>query len=164
MVDEKTCLELAHLNAEYKVNKFSFVTSGKALSDRNIDMLCHYARKIGQETGIKLCASMGLLNKAQLQKLIDAGITRYHCNLESSADFFPLLCSTHTTEDKLETHPGCPGSGNGNLFRRYYWKGESMEDRISLALVVRLKDKVDTYQYIESHSRNTVGGDPSSVG
>ena len=29
---------------------------------------------------------------------------------------------------------------------------------------MRLKDKVDTNQYIESHSRNTVGGDPSSVG
>ena len=38
-----------------------------------------------------MCASMGLLKKAQLQKLMDAGITRYHCNLESSADYFGIL-------------------------------------------------------------------------
>ncbi len=136
LVDERTCLELAHLNAEYKVNKFSFVTSGKALSDRNIDILCHYARKIGQETGIKLCASMGLLNKAQLQKLIDAGITRYHCNLESSADFFPSLCSTHTTEDKLETIRAAREVGMEICSGGIIGMGESMEDRISLAFML----------------------------
>lgn len=137
LVDEKTCLELAHLNAEYKVDKFSFVTSGRSLSDRNIDILCSYARKIKQETGIKLCASMGLLNKAQLRKLMDAGITRYHCNLEASADFFPSLCSTHTTEDKLGTIRAAREVGMEVCSGGIIGMGESMEDRISLAFMLR---------------------------
>lgn len=137
LVDEKTCLELARLNAEYGVDKFSFVTSGKALSDRNIDILCSYARKIKQETGIKLCASMGLLNKAQLLKLINVGITRYHCNLESSADFFPSLCSTHSTADKLKTIQAAREVGMEICSGGIIGMGENMEDRIALAFMLR---------------------------
>lgn len=137
VVDEKTCVELAQLNAVYGVDKFSFVTSGRALSDRNIDLLCGYARKIKQETNIKLCASMGLLGKAQLQRLVDAGITRYHCNLESSADFFPSLCSTHTTEDKLKTIQAAREVGMEVCSGGIIGMGESMEDRISLAFMLR---------------------------
>lgn len=136
LMDEKTCMELARLNAEYKVDKFSFVTSGKALSNRNIDILCSYARKIRRETGINLCASMGLLNREQLDKLMDAGITRYHCNLESSADFFPSLCSTHSMTDKLETIRAAREAGMEVCSGGIIGMGESMEDRISLAFML----------------------------
>lgn len=69
LIDEKSCMELARLNAKYGVNKFSFVTSGRSLSDRNIDRLCDYAVKIKKEMKINLCASMGLLTKEQLRRL-----------------------------------------------------------------------------------------------
>ena len=64
LVSEKVCLEMAKLNDEYGVDKFSFVTSGRTLSDRNIDRLCEYARKIKENSGLHLCASMGLLINA----------------------------------------------------------------------------------------------------
>ena len=101
LIDEKSCLELARLNAKYKVNKFSFVTSGRSLSDKNIDRLCEYAVKIKGEMEINLCASMGLLSKEQLRRLKEAGITRYHCNLESSRRFFATLCSSHTIDEDV---------------------------------------------------------------
>ena len=75
LIDEESCVELARLNAKYGVNKFSFVTSGRSLSNKNIDKLCEYAVKIKQEMKIDLCASMGLLTKEQLQRLKEAGIT-----------------------------------------------------------------------------------------
>ena len=49
LIDEGSCLELARLNARYGIDKFSFVTSGRSLSDKNIDRLCDYARKIRAE-------------------------------------------------------------------------------------------------------------------
>lgn len=137
LIDENTCLELARANAEYGVNKFSFVTSGRALSDRNIDVLCGYARKIKEESELHLCASMGLLKKAQLLKLMDAGITRYHCNLESSSRYFPKLCSTHTTDDKIETIEAARSVGMEICSGGIIGMGESMEDRIDLAITLR---------------------------
>lgn len=107
LIDEESCMELARLNAKYGVNKFSFVTSGRSLSDKNIDKLCEYAVKIKQEMKINLCASMGLLTREQLKRLKDAGITRYHCNLETSRRYFSTLCTSHSTDEKIETIPPC---------------------------------------------------------
>lgn len=137
LVDEATCLELARLNAEYGVDKFSFVTSGRALSDRNIDRLCEYAISIKQQCSIHLCASMGLLKKNQLQKLMDAGITRYHCNLETSPAYFSTLCSTHTSEEKMETIRAAREVGMEVCSGGIIGMGETMKDRIDLALTLR---------------------------
>ena len=104
LVDESTCLQLAAANSRYGVGKFSFVTSGRTLSDRNVERICHYAKEIGKQfPDLHLCASMGLLRKEQLQRLREAGIRRYHCNLETSARYFPSLCTTHTTDEKVAT-------------------------------------------------------------
>lgn len=137
LIDEKSCIDLARLNAAYGVNKFSFVTSGRSLSDRNIDQLCASAVKIKQQMPIHLCASMGLLNKEQLHKLNEAGITRYHCNLESSRRFFPTLCSSHTIDEKIQTIRYAQELGMEVCSGGIIGMGENMEDRVDLALMVR---------------------------
>ncbi|WP_018336482.1 biotin synthase BioB [Butyricimonas synergistica] len=137
LIDEESCVELAWLNAKYKVNKFSFVTSGRSLSDKNIDRLCRYARRIKGEMEINLCASMGLLNKEQLRKLKEAGITRYHCNLESSRRFFATLCSSHTIDEKIQTIRYAQELGMEVCSGGIIGMGETMEDRVDLALAVR---------------------------
>lgn len=137
LIDEKICLDLARLNAGYGVDKFSFVTSGRALSDSNVDRLCAVAVTIKQQCSIHLCASMGLLKKPQLQKLMDAGITRYHCNMETSPAFFGKLCSTHTPEEKIATIRAAREVGMEVCSGGIIGMGESMEDRIDLALLLR---------------------------
>ncbi len=137
LVDEETCMKMARLNNEYGVDKFSFVTSGKALSDRNIARLCEYAVKIGKQSGLNLCASMGLLKKEQLQKLMDAGIRRYHCNLETSPRYFGELCSTHSVDDKIATIRAAQEIGMEICSGGIIGMGETMEDRIELALTIR---------------------------
>ena len=47
--------------------------------------------------------SFGLLGEEQFKKIHAAGAARVHCNLESSARFFPSVCTTHTYEEKIAT-------------------------------------------------------------
>lgn len=140
LVDEYTCLEMAGKNAKYGVDKFSFVTSGRALSDSHIERICEYARKIRQKYPIHLCASMGLLKKAQLQCLLEAGITRYHCNLETAPSYFSRLCSSHTTGEKLQTIREAQEVGMEVCSGGIIGMGESMEHRIELAFILRELD------------------------
>lgn len=137
IVDKETAVSLAHKNADYGVNKYSFVTSGRALSDENIDKLCNYVKEINAGIDIKVCASMGLLSKSQLRRLKDAGVVRYHCNIETSPNNFPNLCKTHTMEDKIETIKAAQEIGMDVCSGGIIGMGESMNDRVDMAFMLR---------------------------
>ena len=137
LIGEEECARLARESAAHGVSKFSFVTSGRALSDRHIDRLCAYARRIRTETPIRLCASMGLLKREQLERLKAAGVTRYHCNLETSRRFFGTLCTTHTTEEKIATIRAAQAAGMEVCSGGIIGMGETVEDRVDLALLLR---------------------------
>ena len=57
------------------VLRYSVVTSGKRLSDREVEQVCDSLRRIRSACAISLCASNGLLSQAQLQALKAAGLT-----------------------------------------------------------------------------------------
>lgn len=88
-------------------------------------------------TGLEVCASMGLLTEPELTGLREAGLVRYHCNLETGPDFFPKVCTTHTQTDKIRTLEAARRAGlelcSGGLFGM----GETMADRIDLACGLR---------------------------
>ena len=142
VIGQADCLALARENVRHGIDKFSFVTSGRALPDRYVDILCGYAREIGkmgerEGRSLHLCASMGLLTLAQLRRLREAGITRYHCNLEASHRFFPRVCSTHTTGEKVATLRAAREAGMEVCSGGIIGMGETMEDRVDLALMLR---------------------------
>ena len=137
LVDKKTSVELAKQNAEYGVNKYSFVTSGKALSNKDLDILCEYIEEVDKDININVCASMGLLDEERLKKLKAAGVVRYHCNVETSANNFSKLCTTHTLEDKIKTIKICQKLGMEVCSGGIIGMGETMEDRIDMALMLR---------------------------
>lgn len=119
------------------IRRFSFVTSGRALTDADVDSVCECCALILKSTSLKLCASLGLLNKGQLAKLKAAGIGRYHCNLETAPSFFPKLCSTHTPEDKIATLRAAREAGMELCSGGIIGMGESFEQRVELAFALR---------------------------
>ena len=136
-IDENDLFAMAERNAKYGIHRFSFVTSGRAISDTNLERICTDARTIKEKVGIQLCASLGLVTKEQLQKMKDSGITTCHCNLETSRRFFPTLCTTHTYEDKIKTIKAAQSLGMAVCSGGIIGLGETMEDRIDLQMTIR---------------------------
>lgn len=130
-------LQEAKANAADGILRFSIVTSGKRLSDQEVEQVCDSFRKIRETCGISLCASMGLLSQKQFKMLKSAGVVRYHNNLETSRRFFPHICTTHTYEDKIQAIRDARESGLTVCSGGIIGLGETMEDRIDMALTLR---------------------------
>lgn len=122
-------------NRRRGVKCFSLVTSGRKVS--NMTTFCNLYKEADGIGGMNLCASMGLLEREQLQQLWDAGVRKYHCNLESSPNYFPKLCSTHTIEDKLRTINIAKKIGFKICSGGIIGMGETLRDRLELAELAR---------------------------
>lgn len=132
-LDEEEVLRAAEGNNRAGIRKFSLVTSGRAVSKRDLGKFCEIFRHLNKETDLHLCASMGLLGEEEMRMLKDAGVKRYHCNMETSSGFFPTLCSSHTPEDKRRTIQAARNCGLEVCSGGIIGMGESMADRIDFA-------------------------------
>lgn len=85
---------------------------------------------------IRLCASHGLLTKEQFIALREAGVRRYHANIETSRRNFPNICTTHTFEDKIACIRAAKSAGLQVCSGGIIGMGETWEDRMDMALTL----------------------------
>lgn len=137
LLDTDEIVKQAKYNAERGVLRYSIVTSGKMLSDSDVDKVCESIKAIKSEVGIEVCVSFGLLGVEQFKKIKAAGASRVHCNLEASRSFFPSVCSTHTYDMKIETLKAARLAGLSICSGGIMGLGETMEDRIDMAFDLR---------------------------
>ena len=133
-LDADAILAEAKANEAEGVDRFAVVTAGRALKGEEFDQALAAYRRLREETGLDLCASMGLLTKEQLILLKEAGITRYHENIETSRRNFPNICTTHTYDDKIQVIRTAQEIGLSVCSGGIIGMGETWEDRIDMAV------------------------------
>lgn len=136
-IDAEEALALARYNDSRGISRFSLVTSGRKVDKKDMPHFCDIYRQLARETNLYLCASMGLIDEEEMAMLRDAGVKRYHCNLESAPSFFSTLCTTHTTEDKIQTIRAAKKAGLTVCSGGIIGMGETMKQRIELAMTLR---------------------------
>lgn len=137
LLDSQAIFNYAKYNEEKGVLRYSIVTSGKRLSQNDLKTLCKAYRLINENLNISLCASHGLLSYDDFVKLKEAGVTRYHNNLETSRNFFPNICTTHSYDEKISTIKAAQKAGLEVCSGGILGLGETIEDRIDMALEIR---------------------------
>lgn len=129
-------LAVALANERAGVNRFSIVTSGRALDEKNFERAIETYKVLRGKLKIELCASHGILNAEQLNRLQAAGVKRYHHNLETSRRFFPEICTSHTFDDRIKTIKLAQAAGLEVCSGGIIGMGETWQDRLDLAFEV----------------------------
>ena len=137
IIDAEKVVTQAKYDEKKGVKRFCQVTSGRAVKGEALKKICDNYRQLKKETNMFLCGSLGLLEKEDLQQLWDAGMRRYHCNLEAAPSYFGELCTTHTIDDKIETLKAAREIGFQLCSGGIIGMGETREQRIELGEKLR---------------------------
>ncbi len=130
-------LTLAKENEQSGVHRFSLVTSGTSLSDEEFRQMVAIYKRLDEETGLALCASLGSISTDRAVQLLEAGVTTYHHNVETSRSFFPAICTTHTYDSRIATIKAVQAAGLAVCSGGIIGMGESMEQRIEMAFELK---------------------------
>jgi len=112
---------------------YCLVTAGKGLDDKKCEEVAKIAHTIKKNvTGLNLIACNGTATKEQLKHLKDSGIDSYNHNLETSKEYYPHICTTHTWQERFETIKSAKDVGLKICVGGIFGMGESAKDRVSL--------------------------------
>ncbi|MBR1730618.1 MAG: biotin synthase BioB [Selenomonadaceae bacterium] len=124
----------ALINQNAGVNRFSIVTSGRALSGKDFEKALEAYKFLHEKLTIDLCASHGILTREQFKRLKMTGVTSYHHNIETSKRFFPFICTSHTYDDRIKTIKIAQAEGFCVCSGGIIGMGETWQDRIDMAI------------------------------
>lgn len=133
LIDVETVVKAAHDSVNNGANRVAIVTSGKTPDESDFDTMLDMIKALNKE-GIKSCASIGILNDEQAKKLAEAGLVRFHHNINTCKFYHPQICTTHTYEDRLNTTKLVKKYGMELCCGVILGMGETVEQRIEMAM------------------------------
>ena len=122
----------AEINSRYG-QFFSIVCSGRSPEKNEVHQISETVRLLRKKLPeLSVCASLGIMSVDELKKLKDAGLKRYHHNLESSENFFDKVCTTHTWAERVQTVKNAKAAGLETCVGGLLGLGESLDDRADM--------------------------------
>ncbi len=133
----ETILSAARSSQSNRATEFSIVTSGKGLRGKSFNKAVESIGKIGEIPGLRACASVGVLSIEKLAEMKDAGLSRYHHNLETARSYYPEVCSTRDYDENVETLKNAQRAGLKVCSGGIFGMGESVKQRVELAFELK---------------------------
>lgn len=116
---------------------YCMVTATRGPNNRELETICEATRRIKEDYPLDICASLGILEEGQAEKLREAGVDRYNHNLETSCNHFENVVTTHSFQDRLNTVKRAKAAGMEACCGGIIGMGESLEDWVDLAFTLR---------------------------
>jgi biotin synthase len=141
LMSEDTIIAAAKKAEAEGAYRFCVVTSGRGMEDDpDFDRIVNAIKRIGRETSLNRCCSLGTLEDAHVNALKEAGITRYHHNLETSESYFSNICTTHSFEERIATIKRIKKAGLQACSGGIIGLGENWSQRIEMAFTLKELD------------------------
>jgi len=120
--------------------RFGIVTSGNNLTPDEKKRIIEAISAVKEAVNIEVCASLGQLDKETLVQFKQAGLSRYHHNIETSPQFYPNIVSTHSFTERVTTIRHAKQAGLFVCSGGILGLGERWDDRIEMILALQELD------------------------
>jgi biotin synthase len=140
MTDKDTILEGAKRAYELNVGTYCIVASGRGPSNKEIDHVVDAIKEIKNSYGLKVCACLGILKPEQAERLKEAGVDRYNHNLNTSANNYENITTSHTYDDRVNTVETAKAYGMSPCSGVIIGMKESKQDVVDMAHSLKALD------------------------
>src|SRR5262245_45940657 len=137
LLSREKLLDGARLAAERGSKTYCIVISARGPSEREIQAVEKIVPEIKARHDLEVCACLGLLTPDQAQRLAACGVNKVNHNLNTSAEFYGQICTTHTYQDRVETLKAVRAAGLELCSGGIIGMGEQDADVVQMALALR---------------------------
>ncbi|MCX7738252.1 MAG: biotin synthase BioB [Hydrogenothermaceae bacterium] len=137
LVSKEEMLEGAEKAVLIEANRYCIVVSGRRATKEEIERIAEAVKEIKEKYPVKVCCSLGSVDRESLQILKEAGVNRINHNLEASKNFFGKIVTTHTWKERFNTIKNIQEVGLSTCSGGIFGMGESDIDIVDLAITYR---------------------------
>jgi biotin synthase len=142
--------------AERQAKTYCIVISARGPNEREIAEIEQIVPEIKQRYGLDICACLGLLTPAQAERLAACGVNRVNHNLNTSAERYGDVCTTHSYQDRVDTLRAVRAAGMELCSGGIIGMGEQPRDVVSMAMELRVLVVESSQLYFQ----NPIDGPP----
>ena len=137
-IDTDEATRQAQCAIDAGAKRVCLVAAGRGPGDRDIERVADTVSAIKKSApAVEVCVCLGLLKDGQAERLREAGADAYNHNLNTSADNYARICSTHSFADRTATVADAKTAGLSPCSGAIFGMGESDDDIVDVALALR---------------------------
>ncbi len=131
LVDTATVLATATQAKANGATRFCMGAAWRSAKHKNFDKVLEMVKAV-KALGLETCMTLGMLDMEQAHQLKEAGLDYYNHNLDTSANYYKHVTTTHTYQDRLNTLDHVRAADLKVCCGGIIGMGESAEDRAVL--------------------------------
>ena len=121
--------------SEKGATRFCMGAAWRGPKDGDLDQVIEMVRVV-KDLGMEACLTLGLLGEGQAAKLAAAGLDYYNHNLDTGAEFYDRIITTHSQQARMDTLTSVRAAGMKICCGGIIGMGESR--RVRAALIAQL--------------------------
>ena len=95
-------VEAAKEAKEKGATRFCMGAAWRGPKEKELEVVSQMIREV-KALGMETCVTLGMLKDGQAEKLKEAGLDYYNHNLDTDAEFYDQVITTHTHADRVDT-------------------------------------------------------------
>ena len=111
--------------------RFCMGAAWRGPKEKQMEVVTQMIREV-KSLGMETCVTLGMLKEGQAEQLKEAGLDYYNHNVDTDAEFYDKVITTHTHADRLDTIAMVRGAGLKVCSGGILGMGESRRNRAAM--------------------------------